>query len=171
MTDTNPSNRSPAQSIDGSGEAEDWIGKVAAVIPGEVTAVYLAIRSTVLMLSGSDEQLGSYVPYVLFISIVLLVPVTPLFMKIIRGASFRVGCIIAASFFIWALNIDYDTMVVLAERTDETLFNFDDESDNSGPITIFTTFFIPTVLIAWSGLFIPILIKATGGAVSRTNGG
>lgn len=143
------------QNGDGSGDQKaltDWSKVILAVIPGEVTAVYLGVRSTVAMIGQSAEEIGSYVPFVLMISIILLTLITPYFSSLIRGADTKTGIFVAASFFVWALNIDYD-------RALEVVFLID-----RGLTYAIASYAIPILMIAWAGLAIPMFAQLLKGA-------
>jgi hypothetical protein len=134
-----------------------WSDRVLAILPAEVTAVYLAVRSIVSLLAENKESIYTYIPYVLFICILILTVAAPFFAQIVRGLKIRYdGIIIAVSFLIWALNIDYQRMVTLATNVYDLATHAQTASDNAIPILV-VRFGLPIILIMWAGLVIPIV--------------
>lgn len=134
-----------------------WSDKVLATLPAEVTAVYLAVRSIVALLAEDKESIYTYIPFVLFICILILAVAAPFFAKIVRGLKIKYdGIVIALSFIIWALNIDYQRMVTLATNVHALVTHATTPNDNAVPI-IAVRFALPITLIMWAGLIIPIV--------------
>jgi len=129
---------------DGQG---NWSDVLLTLIPGEVTAVYLGIRSTVAMIGESAEDIGAYVPFVLLFSILLLTILTPMIAIKIRASSFQVGCFVALSFFIWSTNIDYNRMLELVFLLEQPL------------LTAIVSYLIPISMIIWAGLAVPVFAQ------------
>jgi hypothetical protein len=132
-----------------------WTDKVLALLPAEVTAVYLAVRSVVALVAEKNEYLYKSIPLVLFISIVVLTIASPVFARVVRGLKSKSdAAMIAVSFPIWALNIDYQRMIDLTKQVYEQSQGHPVSS--ALPITI-VQFALPITLIMWAGLAIPIV--------------
>lgn len=127
-----------------------WSDVLLALIPGEVTAVYLGIRSTVAIIGETAEDIGVYVPFVLLISIVLLTLLTPVIAMKLRSTSSRIGYFVALSFLVWSLNIDYNRMLELVYLLEKPI------------LTAVASYAIPISMIIWAGLAVPVFAKMYG---------
>lgn len=142
-----PVNSSDRQLGANESTGQDWSEVIIALIPGEVTAVYLGIRSTVAMIGESAEDIGAYVPFVLLISISLLTMLTPYVAVKMRSTSWTIGFFVALSFFVWATNIDYNRMLELVYLLDIPI------------LTASASYAIPISMIIWAGLAVPVFAQ------------
>jgi hypothetical protein len=122
-----------------------YADKLLKLLPAEVTAAYLAIRSVVdLTTAGQPPNPADpdKLPAFIILGVIVLLTVgTPIFlqlMDLISRNSQRI--FMALSFFVWAINIDYPQMLKIL------------------PFDRLLMYLIPISLILWAGLALPVYI-------------
>jgi hypothetical protein len=123
------------------------LDKLLKSLPAEVTAAYLAIRSVIAIISSATGT-DSTASYILLFIILLLTVITPFFLKAMDIIVVSIQrYFLAVTFFIWAVNIDYNSMLAIAPL-------------DTG---IFFAYGIPILLILWAALALPVYLHKTGG--------
>jgi hypothetical protein len=122
--------------------------KLAKILPAEVTAVFLAIKSIIDLVAqgGGGAQLA---PYVTFAMILLLAVVTPIFLQLTGHVQrLALSIFLSVSFLIWSVNIEYSNLISIAPAGWGAVLSF----------------LIPILLILWAGLALPVYLVKSGKA-------
>ncbi len=133
---------------------DGFLDKIYKVLPAEITAVYLAIRSVIEMVGGTGySPTGAIISIFVILFLTVLTPfILPVF-QVITTVSQRY--FIAASFLIWALNIEYGNLEIIVPAF-------------LGEVIAFG---IPITLILWAGLGLPAYLHyATREAATSPDG-
>lgn len=121
--------------------------KILKLLPAEVTAAYLAIRSVIDLVSGNQGATDLVSSYILFAVIIILMALTPVFLSAVRAVTDRRRqWFLSFSFFVWAINIDYSRVILIAPT-------------GTASVLIYV---IPILLISWAALALPIFVAQTG---------
>lgn len=120
--------------------------KLAKILPSEVTAVFLAIKSIIDLVSrgGQGQEIA---PFVSLATILFLAVATPVFLQLTGHVQrWTLALFLSVSFLIWSVNIEYSTLISIAPP------GWGDA----------LSYFIPIILIIWAGLALPVYLVRSG---------
>ncbi len=124
------------------GPTDTFSEKLAKILPGEVTAVFLAVRSVIELVSQGGVG-ADLAPYVTFAVILLMSLATPLFLQLTGHVQQTpLALFLAISFLIWSVNIESSNILSIAPTGFGALLSF----------------VIPISLILWAGLALPVYL-------------
>jgi hypothetical protein len=120
--------------------------KLAKILPAEITAVFLAIKS-IIDLVARGGGVGDLAPYVSFAVILFLAVVTPIFLQLTGHVQrLALALFLSISFLIWSVNIEYSNIISIAPMGWGAILSF----------------LIPILLILWAGLALPVYLVKSG---------
>ncbi|WP_417309116.1 hypothetical protein [Devosia sp.] len=125
-------------------ESDTFQDRLLKLLPAELTAVFLAIRSVVELGSGNTPQIGAWLS---FFIIVVLTLATPVVLGVFRtGVDWSLRLFMAATFLIWSLNIDIGNVLLISH----------------GELVPLVQMVLPILVILWAGIAWPSFAHFSG---------
>ena len=117
--------------------------KLEKILPAQATATLLAIKAFLDVSVVGNPQSQEFAGYIILSVIVLIALLVPLTARVLSNVSSKPQqYIMALTFFIWAINIEYTRILSMSALSS---------------VSLLVGILIPIVLLLWAILIVPIL--------------